>query len=103
MKINLFLNLADQNIENIDRLACSHRRAWEYYAESITSPKGAFYSGVCVVGSGAVRYFNSSNCPAGTYSVNMGYYARDDFKNLGFAIDFYCATSDGSNGKYSLT
>lgn len=91
--------LADQDINKIHRLASSHNRAWELYVESVRSPKGAFKCGVC-----KSKTYTNQSCPIGDRSAHMGFYAREDFKGILLEnLEYFCQTSDGTSGKFSLT
>lgn len=98
----ILLSLADQDINKIDRLACSHRRAWELYVESVKSPKGAFASGACIAGSGVANIYTESNCSPTFFPSNMGFYSRESYPG-GTNFDYYAPTTDGSTGKYSIS
>lgn len=81
-------------MDQLDKLACSHSRAWKYYAESILSDNPQiFWSLECV---GENYPFSETNCLGNNIAFNsncsMGYYA-DTCRFPLAPINFWLATN----------
>jgi pimeloyl-ACP methyl ester carboxylesterase len=83
--------LANQDINQFDKLCCSHSRAWELYAESVVSPNTVFNSTWCLFSE------RSPSCNGNLYS-SMGFHSQ---RLTGTSYEFYVATNNQS--LYSLT
>lgn len=88
----------------MDKLACSHSRAWELYAESILSPSdNVFQSLECF---GEDYPFSAQNCqgakwPAVNITRSMGFYANKAGPAPVFTTNYWLLTNNASS--YSLT
>lgn len=110
-----FSSTANQDINQIDHLCCSHSRAWELYAESILKPTSVFKSTFCNFLQLAAKTCDVTE----TTILSMGYHAFDRSTWLirpfplpsfatqyastlgGYQGDFYVVTNDAS--PYSMT
>lgn len=91
----------------MDKLACSHSRAWELYAESVlTSNENVFQSRECF-GRTDLTPITSDNCqganiwPAVNITRSMGFYANKAGPAPVFPTSYWLATNNAST--YSLT
>lgn len=86
----------------MDKLACSHSRAWEYYAESIVRDNTVFKSLECVGATGPP--YSASTCTGNQgKDCSMGYWANTCRYAVGFpyVMNYYLGTNAVS--PYSLS
>jgi hypothetical protein len=87
----------------LDKLVCSHRRAWEYYAESILASSPSVFKALeCF---GTAFPFDATKCTGNPFNVgaycSMGYWAEMCKNPLLPNVNYYVDTNSAS--PYSKT